>query len=87
MKAIRRATKIVQDEDTNEIHVGQCAFLWEDVVGMEDAAGTKFEYARPRTWIWLTYSAFYIEGDLEQVFQEWQAYLSTFESTLAFSKH
>jgi hypothetical protein len=87
MKAVRRAIKVSQDEDTNQINASRCAFLWEDVVGMEDETGTRYDYPKPRTWIWLTYSAFYIEGELEDVFAEWVAYQATFESALSFSRH
>lgn len=86
MKLTRCATKVVQDEDTNEISSGFCAFLWEDVVGMEDCAGTKFDWPQPRTWVWLHYAAFYIECEPQAFFKEWQAYLASTDHTVAFSR-
>lgn len=87
MKAFRRAIKVDQNDDTNQVFAGRCAFLWEDVLGMEDEAGSGFEWPEPRTWLWLKYAAFHIEGDFEAVFAEWQDYLTKNEAALAFTRN
>jgi hypothetical protein len=87
MKTVRRARKVTQNEDTKQVHVSQCGFFWDDVVAVEDTAGSTYDHDQPRAWICLYYDAFYIEGDFETVYQEWLDFVAIGDTALKFTRN